>query len=274
MLVFPNCKINIGLHILSKREDGYHNLETIFYPVPLRDALEIIPAQNLTTTFSCSGIEINGNPDDNLCLKAYHLLKNDFPQLTAIQIHLHKAIPIGAGLGGGSADAAFTLRLLNEKFKLNLSTDQLINYSLQLGSDCPFFIKNTACFATSRGETMEAIELTLKGWYLLLINPGIHINTGWAFAELGKQKKQHRPGNLRELVKQPVESWKEVFINDFESPVFNKYPEIQQIKQTLYTAGAAYASMSGSGCTVYGLFKKQPGLPTLPQQYFQRLILL
>lgn len=273
MLSFPNCKINLGLRILSKREDGYHNLETIFYPVPLKDALEIIPSQQ-STSFSSTGIEINGSSNDNLCLKAYHLLKKDFPQLPPVQIHLHKAIPIGAGLGGGSADAAFTLKLLNDKFHLNISTEQLIQYALQLGSDCPFFINNEPCFATGRGEIMGAIKLTLKGWYLLLINPGIHINTGWAFTELANQKKQPVSSPLKELILQPVENWKDIIINDFEAPVFEKYPEIEQIKQTLYNTGAAYASMSGSGSTVYGLFKNQPSLPALPQQYFLRLILL
>ena len=185
MVVFPNCKINIGLRILDKRPDGFHNLETIFYPIPLKDSLEIIrdtsPQQEII--FSQSGNQIDGVPADNLCIKAYRLLKKDFPQLPAIQMHLHKAIPLGAGLGGGSADAAFAIKLLNEKFQLNLSPDQLISYSLQLGSDCPFFIINKPCYATGRGEIMQPLTISLSGYQLVLVNPGIHVNTSWAFSQ-------------------------------------------------------------------------------------------
>jgi len=181
MLSFPNCKINLGLHILGKRDDGFHNLETVFYPVPFKDALELIPSTNTGIEFTATGLAVDGNAADNLCAKAYHLLKKDFPEIPTIKIHLHKAIPLGAGLGGGSADAAFMLKLLNEKFKLNLSTDQLINYALQLGSDCPFFIINKPCLATGRGEMLEEIAVDLSAYKIVLINPGIHINTGWAF---------------------------------------------------------------------------------------------
>ena len=185
MIVFPNCKINLGLHILGKREDGFHNLETVFYPLLFRDALELIPATNNTTEieFTGSGLAVDGNVSDNLCVKAYYLLKKNFPQLPLVKIHLHKAIPMGAGLGGGSADAAFMLKLLNEKFNLNISTPQLLNYALELGSDCPFFIINKPCIATGRGEILEEIEVDLSAYKIVLINPGIHINTGWAFSQ-------------------------------------------------------------------------------------------
>ncbi|HEX2683264.1 MAG TPA: 4-(cytidine 5'-diphospho)-2-C-methyl-D-erythritol kinase, partial [Ferruginibacter sp.] len=180
MIVFPNCKINLGLHILDKRHDGFHNLETGFYPIPFNDALEIIPGTALE--INTSGFVVDGKAEDNLCMRAYQLLKNEFPELSPVRIHLHKAIPMGAGLGGGSADAAYMLKLLNERFQLGLSTEQLINYSLQLGSDAPFFIINKPCFATGRGEILEEIAVDLSKYRIIIINPGIHINTGWAFA--------------------------------------------------------------------------------------------
>ena len=274
--------------MLSKREDGYHHLETVFYPVPLNDAVEIIalPEKQILPTdknlpvkddinFSASGLNIGGHANNNLCIKAYHILKKDFPAIPAVQMHLHKAIPMGAGLGGGSADAAFTLSLLNEKFHLNLSTDQLINYSLQLGSDCPFFIINKPCFATGRGELMEEIKLHLSGYKIVLVNPGIHVNTACAFAELGKIKKDKPAGNLKDFIMQPIQTWKQNISNDFEIPVFNKYPAIREIKETLYKQGAGYAAMSGSGSTVYGLFPKNEKVSvTMPGNYFVSQFLL
>ncbi|RTL60638.1 MAG: 4-(cytidine 5'-diphospho)-2-C-methyl-D-erythritol kinase [Sphingobacteriales bacterium] len=259
MIVFPNCKINLGLTITRKREDGYHDLETVFYPIALKDALEVIqqPDANASTTFTQSGITVEGQPGNNLCLKAYHLLKRDFPQLPGIQMHLHKVIPMGAGLGGGSSDAAFTLKLLNQKFNLGLSVKQLIDYGLQLGSDCPFFIINQPCFATGRGEFLQKIKLDLSAYHIVLVNPGIHVNTGWAFTQLIPQAPQK---SVETIIQQPIESWKNELINDFEKPVFEKYPEIKAIKDKLYDAGAVYASMSGSGSTVYGLFTTNPVL--------------
>jgi len=253
MVSFPNCKINLGLHILGKREDGFHNLETIFYPVPFRDALEIIPNSNSTTEieFTGTGLTVEGNTEDNLCIKAYYLLKKDFPQLPSVKIHLHKTLPMGAGLGGGSADAAFMLKLLNEKFKLNLSTSQLLNYSLQLGSDCPFFLINKPCFATGRGEVLEEITVDLSAYKMVLINPGIHINTGWAFSNITPALP---PKSIKEIIQQPINSWKEALKNDFEVPVFATHPAIKEIKEVLYAQGAAYAAMSGSGSTVFGIF--------------------
>ncbi len=255
MLQFPNCKINLGLHILTKREDGFHNIETIFYPIPIIDGLEIITADALQPeiTFTQSGNIIDGDANNNLCIKAYHLLKNDFPNLPNIKLHLHKTIPTGAGLGGGSADGAFMLNLLNTKYQLKLSTEQLINYALQLGSDCPFFIINKPCFATGRGELLHPIELNLLAYKIIIVNPGIHINTGWAFSQVETSANNN---NLREIIKAPIEKWKEVLTNNFENPVFMKYEEIKNIKNQFYNCGAIYASMSGSGSTVYGIFEK------------------
>jgi 4-diphosphocytidyl-2-C-methyl-D-erythritol kinase len=264
MVVFPGCKINLGLHILNKREDGFHNLETIFYPLPLREALEVIrnedPVAADPVEFTFSGNAVDGNTADNLCVKVYHLLKKDFPELLPVKMHLHKALPMGAGLGGGSADAAFTLKLLNEKFKLHLTQEQLLNYCLQLGSDCPFFLLNKPCFATGRGEILEPLDLSLSAYQIILINPGIHINTGWAFSQLSmpvlSDKTSQNKTSLKEIIFQPIKTWKEIMVNDFEKPVFKKYPSLSDIKEKLYTQGALYAAMSGSGSSIFGLFEK------------------
>lgn len=270
MLSFPNCKINLGLHILGKRDDGFHNLETVFYPVPFKDALELIPSTNTGIEFTATGLAVDGNAADNLCVKAYHLLKKDFPEIPTIKIHLHKAIPLGAGLGGGSADAAFMLKLLNEKFKLNLSTDQLINYALQLGSDCPFFIINKPCLATGRGEMLEEIAVDLSAYKIVLINPGIHINTGWAFSNISPAQPAR---SIKEIIQQPVNTWKDELKNDFESAVFTAHPAIKEIKEALYTQGAVYAAMSGSGSTVFGIFEPNTGPVTLKDSnYFIKII--
>lgn len=259
MVVFPNCKINIGLNILDKRPDGFHNLETVFIPIALKDSLEIIRGKENTgdVVFSQTGFTIDGNAADNLCIKAYHLLKKDFPELPAIQMHLHKAIPMGAGLGGGSADAAFTLTLLNDKFNLNLTTEELIKYALTLGSDCPFFIINKPCFATGRGEKMEPIDISLAGYQLVLINPGIHINTGWAFTQLKNEPEENRLSKqLFQHINGAITSWRNTVSNDFEAPVFAAHPSLKEIKEILYNKGAVYAAMSGSGSTLFGLFEK------------------
>ena len=182
MVSFPNCKINLGLNIVNKRDDGYHDIETVFFPIQLKDALEVIEIEEFG--FSASGFSIEGEPAKNLCVKAYDMLKKDFPQLPAVQMHLHKAIPMGAGLGGGSADGAFTLKLLNKKFDLSLSEKQLINYSLRLGSDCPFFILNKPCFGTGRGEILEQTELDLSGYKFLIVQPSVHITTASAFSTI------------------------------------------------------------------------------------------
>ena len=300
MIVFPNCKINLGLHILNKREDGYHNLETIFYPLPLKDALEVVRrddgrwmtddktrsggktlsevegsvgvierSRDNDVNFSATGLEIAGDESNNLCIKAYHLLKKDFPQLPPIQMHLHKAIPMGAGLGGGSADGAFALKLLNEKFQLGIPTERLIDYALQLGSDCPFFIINKSCYATSRGEILESVDLDLSSYKFAIVNPGIHVNTGWAFAQL-QLNNSDRP-DLKQIIRQPVSTWKDQLINDFEEPVCKAHPEIANIKQQLYHAGALYTSMTGSGSTVFGIFEKEPEL-IFDEKYFYKAV--
>jgi 4-diphosphocytidyl-2-C-methyl-D-erythritol kinase len=266
MISFPNCKINLGLHILDKREDGFHNLETFFYPLALHDALEIIQAEK--TVCTNSGLQIPGRADDNICLKAYHLLIKDFPELPPIKIHLHKIIPMGAGLGGGSADGAFTLKLLNDKCNLNLSTDQLINYALQLGSDCPFFIINKPSIAVGRGEILEPLPIDLSGYKFLIVNPGIHVNTGWAFSQITPALPEK---SIKKIILQPIETWQKELKNDFEERVFNNHPEIKNIKDELYKQGAGYASMSGSGSTVYGIFKKEIELALdFPLHYFMK----
>lgn len=275
MIVFPNCKINLGLNILGKRNDGYHDLETIFYPVPLTDALEIIenkqPGKNPVLPFTSSGLPIAGKPASNLCVKAYRLLKKDFPGLPAVLIHLHKIIPSGAGLGGGSADGAFALKMLNEMFELGLSTEQLIKYALQLGSDCPFFIINKPCFATGRGEVLEEISLDLSAYKMVIVNPGIHIDTGRAFLHLTPALPKR---SVKEIIAGPIESWKDDLKNDFEKPVFPQHREIADIKDSLYLKGAIYASMSGSGSTVFGFFPKEKELQlSFPASYFVKELL-
>ena len=275
MVVFPNCKINLGLNIIRKRADNYHDLETFFYPIPITDALEVITAQKQQPEniiqFTSSGLQIDGETSNNLCIKAYHILKKDFPNLPSIKMHLHKVIPMGAGLGGGSADAAFILRLLNEKFNLGLAKEQLINYSLRLGSDCPFFIVNKPCFATSRGEVLEEIKIDLSAYRFLIINPGIHINTGWAFSQI---KPAQPAQSIKESIQLPVEQWKGVLINDFEEAVVSNYPDLKMLKEKLYNAGAVYASMSGSGSTLYGIFRKEDAvqLNKFSSDYYVRLV--
>jgi len=262
VVTFPNCKINLGLNVIRKREDGYHELQTVFYPIDVCDALELIkhndePQEDIQ--FLTTGIPINGNSKDNLCIKAYRLLKKDFTQLAAIKMHLHKVIPMGAGLGGGSADAAFTLLLLNKKFQLNLSADQLINYALQLGSDCPFFIINKPCYAQGRGEMLEEIELNLSSYQLIIVNPRIDISTRWAFSKI----QPVIPAiNIKQIVKQPVETWKEQLINDFEKPLVQYYPKLKSLKDELYGQGALYAGMSGSGSTFFGIFPASKKIDT------------
>ena len=277
MVVFPNCKINLGLHVVRKREDGYHDLETIFYPLPVRDALEVITAngrrqtadENQATIYM-SGLPVQGKAEDNLCIKAYNLLKKDHPQLAGVDLYLHKAIPMGAGLGGGSADGAFTLQVLNDKFQLNLSREKLLDYSLQLGSDCPFFIINKPCYATGRGELLQGIPLDLSAYSFLVVHPGVHINTGWAFSQLTPApSKQALPG----IIQQPVTTWRNSLINDFEAPACKHYPALQAIKDELYDGGALYASMTGSGSCFYGIFPKDQ-LPAIqwPTNYLSFVV--
>lgn len=251
MVSFPPCKINLGLNVIEKRSDGYHNLETVFYPIPLNDIVEIIPAD--TTQFIASGITIPGDKSTNLCLKAYELLKSTY-KLPPVEIRLHKVIPTGAGLGGGSADAAHTLRLLNKLFNLQLSISQLQDYAQQLGSDCAFFIEDKPMLGLGRGELLEPIQLSLKGKFLVLLKPNVHVSTAEAYK--GVKPTRSQP-SVREIVENtPIEKWRNLLKNDFEESVFKAHPIISEYKEKLYAAGALYACMSGSGSSVFGIFEK------------------
>jgi 4-diphosphocytidyl-2-C-methyl-D-erythritol kinase len=253
VVAFPNCKINLGLNIIRKREDGFHDIESVFYPLPLTDAIEVIKAKE-GLQFTATGLPVNGTQEENLCIRAYRLLQKNIPDLPGIDMHLHKVIPMGAGLGGGSANAAFMLKLLNDKFHLQLSIEKLLDYSLQLGSDCPFFIVNKPAIATGRGEFLQTIPLDLSDYSFLLYHPGIHINTSWAFSQLGTPVKR-KP--MQETISRPIEAWKHELVNDFEEPVCNHHPILRTVKEKLYEAGAIYASMTGSGSSYYGIFPKE-----------------
>ncbi len=249
MVCFPPCKINLGLNILNKRPDGYHNLETCFFSLPWTDILEIIPSDILT--FSSSGNAIPGKTEENLCLRAYALLKKDF-DLPPVKIHLHKIIPTGAGLGGGSSDAAYTLRLLNTIFKLNISNQNLMAYAASLGSDCAFFIQDKSMLGSGRGEILTEIEVNLKGKFLVLVKPDVHVSTAEAYANVKPNQPEFSLQHV--LTTYALQDWKNVVKNDFEESVFEKYPEIKHIKENMYSLGAIYSSMSGSGSSVFGIF--------------------
>jgi len=261
MIVFPNAKINIGLNVVSKRPDGYHNLETIFYPVKLTDALEMVSSDKLQ--ISVSGISIEGNIADNLVIKAYRLLQSDF-NLPPVHFHLHKVIPTGTGLGGGSSDAAFALRMLNESFQLDLSLEQLMKYATGLGADCAFFIRNKPAFAKGIGDQFEDIILDLAEYKILIAIPSFSVSTPVAYAGINPQIPEF---NLKEIESIPVEKWKDLVMNDFEKSIFQKYPEIKRIKETMYQMDALFASMSGSGSAVFGIFRH---LPINPERFFKR----
>lgn len=251
MLLFPNAKINLGLNVFERRTDGYHNIETVFYPIGLSDVLEVVPSETCTDySFSSSGITLGGDPEDNLIIKAYRLLRSEY-QFPAIDISLVKQIPFGAGLGGGSSDAAFMLKAINEIFELKITTKKLEKLATRLGADCPVFIRNKPVFATGIGNVFMPIELSLKDYFLLLVKPDIHVSTPEAYSLVVPEKPDI---SLSEMIKQPISNWKETIKNDFEKSVFVKYPEIETIKNNLYEMGAVYASMSGSGSSVYGIF--------------------
>jgi 4-diphosphocytidyl-2-C-methyl-D-erythritol kinase len=272
MIVFPNCKINLGLHVTQKRDDGFHELETVFYPLPVHDILEIVFLKKLRgipgIPFSSSGLEIDGRKNSNICIKALRLLKEKFPTLPSLQLHLHKVIPAGSGLGGGSSDAAFTIKVINEICGLNLSKEELSKSALQLGSDCPFFITNKPCFSKGRGELLEEIKLDLGAYKIVLVKPDLSINTREAFTGITPAKPRI---SIRDIIKKPIESWRAELKNDFEKIIFPKYPVIEKIKTDLYKAGAYYASMSGSGSSVYGIFSKERSIGiSFPSNYFVR----
>ncbi len=260
MICFPNAKINLGLTITDRRADGYHNLESVLYPIQLHDALEVVESDELS--FTSSGLAIPGNADSNLCVKAYHLLAADF-SIPPVHIHLYKHVPIGAGLGGGSADAAFFLKLMNDKFKLSLSVEQLEAYASRLGADCPFFIKNKPAFATGIGNQLQGITLDLSSYYLVLVTPDVHISTAEAYRGVNPATPVY---SLLESIQKPVSVWKNFIANDFEKHLFEAYPQIRALKSSLYEAGAVYAAMTGSGSSVVGIFEKPVVLTTLEKK--------
>jgi 4-diphosphocytidyl-2-C-methyl-D-erythritol kinase len=267
MILFPCCKINLGLHVINKREDGFHNLETIFYPVQWCDMLEIVRDNESVkgqVKFTSDGLIIEGNIENNLVVKAYNLLHQKY-DLVAVKVFLYKKIPMGAGLGGGSSNAAFALILLNELFSLRLTTFELEKYATQLGSDCAYFIKRGAQFAKGRGEILEPISLNLKNYFLCLIKPDIHVSTIQAFSSV--KKRGESSASLKDLIQLPMNEWKNVIQNDFEESVFKNYPELADIKNKLYDMGAEYAAMSGSGSTLLGLFKALPDLSEVKKNY-------
>ncbi len=254
MICFPNAKINLGLNVVSKRADGYHNLETVFYPLRIHDALEVIENESLATdTFYQTGLQVDGDSNDNLVMKALRLMREKY-NFPPVEVHLLKKIPFGAGLGGGSSDASCMLKLLNETFSLGIADAELAELALRLGADCPFFIYNRPLFASGIGEVFEEINLSLQGYYFVLVKPDVHVSTKDAF---GGIKPQMPALPLKEIVRLPVSEWKNAMTNDFEKTVFAKHPEIAEVKDKLYQAGAIYASMSGSGSSVYGIFSKE-----------------
>ena len=260
MITFPIAKINLGLNVVERRPDGYHNLQTVFYPVPLKDALEVqVMDKAFPSEYDCdlkvTNITIDGDEQKNLVVRAYQLLKKDFSDLPRIHTHLWKGIPTQAGMGGGSSDCAYMLLLLNQQFHLGLTDKQLIQYAAQLGADCAFFILSHPCYAEGIGEKLQPIDLSLTGYHIAVVRPDIPVPTKEAFSHI----HPHYPTiNCREAVMRPVETWRETLINDFEESVFALHPEIGEIKQRLYDMGATYAAMSGSGSALYGLFKEQP----------------
>jgi len=265
MICFPNAKINLGLRIIEKRPDGYHNLETVFYPIGLKDALESVPNTN-STNYSLSVNDLNdtdktGGFENNLVTKAFRLIQSKH-SLQSADFFLHKAIPTGAGLGGGSSDAAFTLKLINETNRLGLTETELEEISAQLGADCAFFIKNKPIFASGIGTVFEDIALSLKGYYLILVKPNIHVSTAEAYSLV--HPARHEP-SLKNVLTKPVSTWKDTVVNDFEASVFERHPQIRDIKEQMYLNGAVYASMSGSGSSVFGIFTEPVDL----RQYFK-----
>ncbi len=254
MIFYPNAKINIGLNVIERRKDGYHNLETVFYPIPLQDAVEISVIEGEVPEcgyrLRVSGNLLDGTPEDNLVVKAYKLVKSDF-DIPDCSLSVYKHIPTGAGLGGGSADAAFTIKALNDKFHLGLDDDDMEHYASILGADCAFFIRNKPVFATGIGNVFQPIDISLAGKTLLLVKPDVFVSTADAYRGITPRPAENK---LTELLKQPIENWKDCIVNDFEASVFVKYPEIAAIKDHMYDLGAVYAAMSGSGSCVYGIF--------------------
>lgn len=256
MVLFPNAKINLGLNILSKRADGYHELETVFYPIGLKDGLEFIENKVDEINFSSSGIPLNIGFEENIVVKAVRLVAADH-SLPGLDIHLHKVIPFGAGLGGGSSDAAFLLKGLNDYFELGLSFTQLKAYAIRLGADCSFFLENKPAFASGIGEKLQNIDLSFHGYFMVLVKPPYGVGTKEAYAGITPGSPRF---SLHDAIQQPPEKWQDCLVNDFEASVFQLYPQIGEIKNKLIEGGAVYSSMSGSGSSVYGLFNSEPEL--------------
>lgn len=254
MLVFPPIKINLGLNITEKRKDGYHSIESVFFPVPWTDVLEAVITENHVVTFNSSGLNIPGNPSNNLVIKAYELLSAKY-DLPGMDFHLHKILPMGAGLGGGSSDGAYALKLINDLCGLGLTLEELETDASNLGSDCPFFIQSTPKFVSGRGELLEPVSIDLKDWYILIVMPDISVGTAAAYSWITPSAPRMP---VRKIVEQSPEHWKDILVNDFEAPVIQRYPIIGEIKNKMYEQGATYASMSGSGAAVYGLFRSMP----------------
>jgi len=270
MICFPNAKINLGLNIVEKRSDGFHNIETVFYPINWCDALEVIENKEFQkgdekTNLSLSGIVVEGNTQDNLISKAYKLLDATY-NLPPVKTHLHKNIPMGAGLGGGSSDAAFFIKLLNDKISLNLSATEQLNFAKQLGSDCAFFIKNQPVYASGKGDVFSEVEIDLSQYCIVVIYPAVHSNTALAYKGVVPAKPQK---NIQSIITSEIRNWKEDLVNDFEKTIFLQHPELQNIKNNFYTKGALYASISGSGSAVFGIFKSDVDVKefNLPNDY-------
>lgn len=268
MLFYPPCKVNLGLQVLNKRPDGYHNINTVMIPIKYHDIIEIVPAHHFS--FSSSGVEFETSSGDNLCIKAYHLFQEKTNATQHFQLHLHKQIPIGSGLGGGSSDAAYTLLALNALRNNILNQSELKQLATQLGSDCPFFLHSVPQYCTGRGEIMENIFLQLDGYWITLFFPGIFISTAEAYQHCIPQSHEQSTKNV---VQKSIHLWKDNLTNDFEGSIFTRYPTLKLLKEELYQAGATYASLSGSGSTVYGLFKEKPILRELGAKYPKNCII-
>jgi len=260
MINFPFAKINLGLHVVEKRVDGFHAIETLFYPVALHDVLEVLPSDIFSIRLY--GLHVEGNAEENLCVKAYRLLQEKF-KIPPVSIHLYKNIPTGAGLGGGSSDGAAMLKILNDLFSLQLSVEQLEFYAAQLGSDCPFFIHQKPMFATGRGEVLSVSEINLQSYFIVLAKPSLFVSTADAYS--GVTPKQPKQPLLQKL-SVPIDQWKNELVNDFEISVFEKFPLLAQLKQQFYNAEATYAAMSGSGATIFGLFDNEEKAINAAQQ--------
>ena len=257
MITFPNCKINLGLWVTERRSDGYHNIQTVMLPVPWCDVLEIVPAIGSETKLTVTGTKVDSPVENNLCYKAWRLMADNY-NIPAVNIHLHKVIPSGAGLGGGSSDASFTLKMLNTLFQLNLENEMLRSLAVQLGMDCPFFIENTPALSTGRGEFLKPVSVNVDGYHLVIVKPPVHVSTAAAFLGI---KPLFRENSIDELTSLPVQDWRKELHNDFESSVFDLYPDILEIKNILYRHGAIYSALSGSGSAVFGLFSTKPDIP-------------